>query len=65
MSFFKSFVVASAAAATPVAAITAAPGDAPVKGPLPITAGVERLEKDGDSPFSELSMDDGAWGDEV
>jgi uncharacterized membrane protein YkoI len=65
MSFFKSFVVASAAAATPVAAITAAPGDAPVKGPLPITAVVERLEKDGYSPFTELSMDDGAWEVEV
>ena len=65
MSFFKSFVVASAAAATPVAAITVAPGDAPVKGPLPMTAVVERLEKDGYSPFTELSMDDGAWEVEV
>ena len=38
MSFFKSFVVATAAAATPVAAITAAPGDASQRGPLPMTA---------------------------
>jgi uncharacterized membrane protein YkoI len=65
MSFFKSFIVASAAAATPVAAITAAPGDAPAKGPLPMIAVVERLEKDGYSPFTELSMDDGAWEVEV
>lgn len=65
MSFFKSFVVATAAAATPVAAITAAPGDATTKGPLPMTKVVELLEKDGYSPFTELSMDDGAWEIEV
>jgi hypothetical protein len=30
-----------------------------------MTAVVERLEKDGYSPFTELSMDDGAWEIEV
>ena len=45
MSFFNSFVVATAAAAIPVAAITAAPGDALKKGPLPMAAVVERFEK--------------------
>lgn len=65
MSFFKSFLVATAAAASPAAAITAAPGDAPQNAPLLMTAVVERLEKDGYSPFTELSMDGGAWEIEV
>lgn len=62
MSFFKSLVVATSIAAAPAAAITAAPGDAAKnKEPLPMASVVAQLEQEGYSPFTELSMDDGAW----
>jgi uncharacterized membrane protein YkoI len=62
MSFIKSFAVATALGAAPAAAITAAPGDAPKKAePMPIVEVVTQLEKEGYGPFTELSIDDGAW----
>ena len=66
MSFFKSIVLASAAAATPVAAITAAPGDAAKPEEVrPIVKVVRQLEQAGYAPFTELSMDHDVWEAEV
>lgn len=65
MAFLKSFALATAVATTPLAAITAAPGDAAKNEPLPMVKVVELLEKEGYGPFTELSMDDGAWEVEV
>lgn len=65
MAFMKSFALATAVATTPLAALTAAPGDEAKKEPLPMIKVVELLEKGGYGPFTELSMDDGAWEVEV
>ena len=66
MSFFKSFVLATAAAATPMAALTAAPGNAAKPEKVqPIVKIVRELEQAGYAPFTELSMDDGVWEAEV
>lgn len=65
MTFVKSFALATAVATTPLAAITAAPGDAAKNEPLPMIKVVELLEQGGYGPFTELSMDDGVWEVEV